>query len=146
MINIVLFSSDGLHLEQPQTASAAQTYFLLFLHRWEYFLFAENIWCLMRIFLIRWEYFLFAENIWCLVRIFPFCSEIFDIWWEYLVFDLIRIFGVWWEYFVFEENIWHLVLCQCQCWGQSDKVELLQVPEWAVWQGRCQDEIESVRL
>jgi len=34
MINIVLFSSDGLHLEQPQTASAAQTYFLLFLHRY----------------------------------------------------------------------------------------------------------------
>merc|ERR1712107_681147 len=34
MINIVLFSSDGLLLEQPETASAAQTYFLLFLHRY----------------------------------------------------------------------------------------------------------------
>jgi len=34
MINIVLFSSDGLQLEQPQTAAAAQTYFLLFLHRY----------------------------------------------------------------------------------------------------------------
>ena len=36
MINIVLFSSDGLNLERPETASAAQTYFLLFLHRWIY--------------------------------------------------------------------------------------------------------------
>jgi len=34
MINIVLFSSDGLNLERPETASAAQTYFLLFLHRY----------------------------------------------------------------------------------------------------------------
>ena len=39
MINIVLFSSDGLLLEQPETASAAQTYFLLFLHRWDFFYF-----------------------------------------------------------------------------------------------------------
>ena len=52
MINIVLFSSDGLLLEQPETASAAQTYFLLFLHRrglfdfpcFDAIIFEEDIW------------------------------------------------------------------------------------------------------
>ena len=43
MINIVLFSSDGLLLEQPETASAAQTYFLLFLHRWAFFYFPPQV-------------------------------------------------------------------------------------------------------
>ena len=33
MINIVLFSSDNLQLEQPEVASNAQTYFMFFLHR-----------------------------------------------------------------------------------------------------------------
>ena len=33
MINIVLFSSDGLSLEQPEVTGAAQTYFMFFLHR-----------------------------------------------------------------------------------------------------------------
>jgi len=34
MINIVLFSSDGLSLEQPEVTGAAQTYFMFFLHRY----------------------------------------------------------------------------------------------------------------
>jgi hypothetical protein len=33
MTNIVLFSSDGLKLEKPEMACAAQTYFMFFLHR-----------------------------------------------------------------------------------------------------------------
>ena len=65
MINIVLFSSDGLLLEQPETASAAQTYFLLFLHRWAFFF----------IFLHRWGLFYFP----C------FDASIFeeDTWWRF---------------------------------------------------------------